>query len=117
MAAKIVKPSACNPHLSNLLTVNRGNSLYFKPVSTLDVLTYVEQLNANICAGPKGIPIKFTKLTACVIPPFLMHLFNKSLITGTFPSCLKIGEIVPMHKSGPKNQCSNYKPITILSPF
>ena len=30
---------------------------------------------------------------------------------------MKIAEVIPLYKSGSKNSCSNYRPITILSPF
>ena len=54
-------------------------------------------------------------MSASVIAPVLEHLFHKCLINGVFPDSLKIGKIVPIHKKGPKNECCNYRPITLLS--
>ena len=68
-------------------------------------------------AGPEGIPLKFIKLTNVIITPVLVEIFNKCIVNGVYPNSLKIGQIFPIHKSGPKNLCNNYRPISLLSPF
>jgi hypothetical protein len=45
----------------------------------------------------------------------LVHLFNRSLVTGIFPSKLKTSRTVPIFKAGNKNLCDNYWPISLLS--
>lgn len=37
-----------------------------------------------------------------------------SIVTGSFPSCLKIARVVPLFKSGNVSFASNYRPISIL---
>ena len=54
-------------------------------------------------------------MSACVTAPVLKLLFNNCLISGMFPSSLKRGKIVPIHKKGQKNECCNY--IALLSPL
>lgn len=44
-------------------------------------------------------------------------MFNNCIDQGIFPSILKIGQIVPIYKSGKKDQCSNYRPISLLNPL
>ena len=117
MVAKIDKPSATNSNSTNPSIANRSNSFFFKPVTTTDILTYIQQLNVNKSDGPEDIPIKIIKMSPSVIAPVLEHLFNKCLINGVFPDSLKIGKIVPIHKKGPKNECCNYRPITLLGPL
>ena len=56
-------------------------------------------------------------MSASVIATVLEHQFNKCLVIGVFPDSKKIGKIVPIHKKGPKNECCNYRPITLLSPL
>ena len=36
---------------------------------------------------------------------------------GTFPPCLKTGRITPIHKKGPKNDITNYRPVSTLPIF
>ena len=36
---------------------------------------------------------------------------------GCYPDALKIAQIIPIHKKGPKDDCSNFRPISLLSNF
>lgn len=42
---------------------------------------------------------------------YINHIFN----TGIYPKEMKIGCVIPVHKKGRKQDCSNYRPITKLS--
>ena len=48
------------------------------------------------------------------ISPILAILFNKCLQIGLFPDDLKISKIIPIHKSGAKNELSNLRTISML---
>ena len=117
MADKINKPTATNMFSTNPVCANRCNSFFFKPITTSDILTNIQQLNVNKCAGPEDIPIKIVKMSAFVIAPVLELLFNNCLISGMFPSSSKMGKIVPIHKKGQKNECFIYRPITLQPTF
>ena len=43
-------------------------------------------------------------------------MFNDCIEQGTFPHILKIGQIIPIYKNGAKDQCCNYRPISLLNP-
>ena len=47
----------------------------------------------------------------------LTKLYNYCIEKGTFPDVLKIAEVKPIYKKGPKDICENYRPISLLSPF
>ena len=61
--------------------------------------------------------MKIVKMSASVIAPVLELLLNNCLISGVFPSSLKMGKIVPIHKKGQKNESCNYRPIALPSPL
>ena len=39
------------------------------------------------------------------------HLFS----LGKIPDCWKQADIIPLHKKGPKNNCKNYRPVSLTS--
>ena len=49
------------------------------------------------------------------LAPALLHIYKKSLATGTLPSHWKKGTVTPLHKSGSRHTANNYRPITITS--
>ena len=49
-----------------------------------------------------------------MISKFLSDLFNTCILDSEYPDDLKTAQIIPIHKSGSKECCSNYRPISIL---
>ena len=49
-----------------------------------------------------------------VIVEQIVEIINNSLSTGCFPEGMKHTEIVPLFKAGPKNESTNYRPISLL---
>ena len=70
----------------------------------------------NTHSGINEVPVKIFKNIFSCISHVLKNLINRSFKTGIFPNCLKIARITPVHKKGPKNLVSNYRPISSL-PF
>jgi hypothetical protein len=63
----------------------------------------------------QGINTKMIKFLACQIALPLSHIFNLSLTHGEFPVKLKNCRVIPIHKSGSRLDCDNYRPISLLS--
>ena len=51
------------------------------------------------------------------IAAVLSNIFNKCIQDVIFPSKLKVAKITPIHKDGCTFKATNYRPISVLSPF
>ena len=47
----------------------------------------------------------------------MSKFINACISTEIFPSSLKLGKITPIYKKGPKNEVSNYRPVSTLPIF
>ena len=74
-------------------------------------------LKASKSSGAYHISNKIIKLSNVIIASILTKLLNDSFRQGVYPNVLKIALVIPIHKSGSKNQFSNYRPVSILSSF
>ena len=45
----------------------------------------------------------------------LVDIFNLSFSSGIYPTPLKTAKVIPIHKKDSKLECSNYRPIALLS--
>lgn len=84
-------------------------------INELGVLSKLKHLDWRKGPGYDNIPpLFFFKCADEICRPITM-LFNKSLEAGVFPIMWKIANIVPIFKSGDRADCTNYRPISILS--
>ena len=44
-------------------------------------------------------------------------MYNCCIQEGIYPDVLKIAQIIPVYKKGNKSSCTNYRPISLLSPI
>jgi hypothetical protein len=104
------------------------------PVADCDPLDFVEpQCNSFVClpTNPheincvinsfknKGAPISSIpsfvyKCISNLIAPVMSDLINSSFSSGIFPDVLKVARVVPIFKSGKRDDVSNYRPISTL---
>ena len=57
---------------------------------------------------------KVLKVINETISPYLEILFHKCIISGVFPDCFKIAEVIPLFKGGEKEDKNCYRPISLL---
>jgi hypothetical protein len=77
----------------------------------VEVSSLIKSFRNKGC-NQRCIPIVIFKFANDLLSPVISKLFNESIDTGVFPSCLKIGRIVPIHKSGSKKCKGNFRPIS-----
>ena len=80
-------------------------------------MTIVLQLDVNKSSGPSDVPINVLRISAPIIVPHLVKIFNLSFLTGIFPDFMKLAKIIPIFKAGSKSLVTNYRPISLLSVF
>ena len=79
------------------------SSMFFCPTFDSKIINIINQLDLHKSCESDGISVKFVVLTAYVIAPYLTILCNDCLSFGLFSSCLKTAKIIPIFKSGNKN--------------
>lgn len=84
-------------------------------VDSCGVLKLLQNLKTNAAPCPDGIPSIILKSCAPVLTMYLVLLFNLSLTYSVLPQDWKIGNVVPLRKSGPRNSVSNCRPISLTS--
>ena len=116
--AQNIHPPSNTCRFTNLSLINDSlTSFYVNPFSANEVLNHLNVLKLSKSVRSNGIPIRYIKMASCIIAPTLTKLYNYCIEEGTFPDILKIAEVKPIYKKGPKDICENYRPISLLSPF
>ncbi|GBM52691.1 hypothetical protein AVEN_130890-1 [Araneus ventricosus] len=94
-----------------------GDLAKIENVTYDDVVLAIRELKSSLTVGVDNIPSFIIKgCTEFLIYPLLV-LFNLSLRTKVFPDVWKQTRIIPVFKKGDAQNCENYRPIAILSPF
>ena len=91
----------------------RDYSFSFDPISIHDIDKSVNRITSN-AVGNDGVPIKFIKLLLPILCPVLSHIFNHIIMTSTFPSCWKVGHVIPIAKVSVPNTVNDFRPISLL---
>ena len=90
-------------------------SLSFSPITHSQLISTINSMAAKSSTDISGISTKMIKQIKFEIAQPLLHLFNLSLTSGTFPSQLKTSRTIPIFKTGDSTSCDNYRPISLLS--
>ena len=108
-------PEKPNPLLSNDYDLGDAvGNFSFKVISENDVMKVISKLKTSHGFGYDGITSFFIKIALPLISGSLCDLFNFSLFSGIFPTEWKIACVAPIYKSGARDDCSNYRPISVL---
>lgn len=94
-----------------------GNVFSFEHVTPRDVVNVFNSLKSKNTGDYWGISIKLLSNIIDIVAPCLAVTFNKCVDLGTFPDLMKSSKVIPLFKSGSKNDIGNFRPISILPAF
>ena len=103
-----------NINVKDFLTGTHSCTFQFKQIDDISILRIIKDLPNKSSTGFDDISMRLIKAIKTEIIPALTCIFNQSLNTGIFPEKLKIAKVTPIHKKGPLNDISNYRPISLL---
>ena len=106
-----------NEDLSTLptLATKINSSISSIRISCQGVLKQLLQLKCDKAPGPDNIPPWILKMLAKELAPVLTDLFQSSLDQAILPIEWKTANIHGVFKSGKKEECENYRPISLTS--
>ena len=86
------------------------NSFFLNPTDEINVI-----INPLGAFSPNSILTNILKLLINDVSSELTQLFNLSFSRGVFPLLLKTSKFISVYKKDTRLQCSNYRPISLLS--
>ena len=87
----------------------------YTEITDEEIKSAVKTFKNKKAPGPGNIPIELLKYAPDTLYELLAELFNRCLKGENIPEIWKIGHIINIHKKGDKNNCTNYRGITILN--
>lgn len=107
-------------YLNRVSTQNKVPAKHFgfREVTVEEVFKAINKLSNSNCLDIYGLNSSMLKVSASYISEVLAYLFNNCITNKcSFPSELKKVKVIPIHKKGPKNIISNFRPISIVPVF
>ena len=92
------------------------NSMHLDDTDASEVYSIIKKFKNKATRDTKISALKIAN-ESYVFTNALAGVINKSLQQGIFPSELKVARVTPIHKEGPRNDVSNYRPISLLTSF
>ena len=113
--------SQCTPPENNNCLppfyIKTENSLSSIEIREYDIFAILKNLDPNKSHGWDNLSIRMIKHSSKSITYPLKLTFKALLQEGTFPSCWKKANVVPVYKREDKNLLKNYRPISLLPIF
>lgn len=120
-----VSSNEFNTFFESIYTVDDGHLPEIAPDTSpgiIDVVVTEEgifhllnNVDPKKCPGADAIHNEFLRRYAEWISKYLFIIFKVSLRYGVLPMQWKVGKIIPIHKSGDRNNPSNYRPVSLTS--
>ena len=85
---------------TSFLKGNFPDSMFLSPATSVEVDSYISQMDNNKSIGPYSIPVPLLKILKTHISPLISSLINDSFLCGIFPSKLKLAKVTPVFSKG-----------------
>ena len=92
-------------------------SEFLSPTTPTKIFHQINSIKNSKSCGHDEVSSYFLKVAANILAAPLSYFFNTCFTSDIFPDCLKIAKVIPVFKWGSKTDTTNYRPISILSPF
>jgi len=109
--------SAANTSYDDYLPTPLPHTFHLNPTTSLEINKLLMDLDNSPTQGPDQLSSSFIRFIANEISTPLSIIINHSFQLAIFPEDLKIAKVIPIYKSGPKYEPSNYRPISLLNIF
>ena len=96
------------------LILRNNKSIFLVATNTHEISKLIDKLLNKKSSGYDNLDNVLLKKIKDEIALPLSLIFNESLSKGIFPSCMKLGEVVPLYKNKDRSDKSNYRPISLL---
>ena len=90
------------------------NCMFLTPVDEIEVSRVVASCTNNISTDANELSMYIIKRIIVTIVTPITPICNLSFKNGAFPDKMKTGKIIPIFKSGNREDCTNYRPISLL---
>ena len=95
----------------NVVFTDRFN---FSLSNYADMTAIIKDLNTNKPTTFNNIPAKMIVETSDICSPFILKIYNDSILNSIFPESLKMADITPIYKQDERTKVENYRPVSIL---
>ena len=93
-----------------------SHSSFCSPFSPAEFLAAASNLSSSTATGPDKVAYSMLKHLPRSGMDFLLHIFNLSWSSHSFPSIWKTSSIIPIHKMGkPLDSPASFRPISLTS--
>ena len=99
----------------NLPPCHSAETFTFCKVTEGMVLKFIGEMQSKCSQDPDGVSTKLLKVIISHILSPLTHYFNLSFQQAFVAPQFRSAQVIPVYKSGKKDDYSNYRPISLLS--
>ena len=99
----------------SFMTVTHDDIFNFNFITIDEVIDALNLIQSKKSSGLDGISARLLKDGIHNIAGPLVDIFNLSLRTAIFPDDWKLAKVTPVFKDGNRNDCGNYRPISVIS--